>query len=154
MISAIDKMKKRIISDNKSHLIRSTSYMLLLGLAVCMIPLALAQRNAPKQNVTKDDSASKRLMGVGNGLPATIIIVTNTDDSGLGSLRDALATAVDGDMIDATGISGTILLTSGELQITHAVTISGPGAGSLSIDGNGTFRVFDNLTSGVSISGF
>jgi hypothetical protein len=46
------------------------------------------------------------------------------------------------------------LLTSGELQITHAVTISGPGAGNLAVDGNGTFRVFDNLTSGVSISGF
>ena len=85
---------------------------------------------------------------------ASTITVTNTNDSGPGSLRDALATAVDGDKIDATGISGTILLTSGELQIPHAVTIEGPGAGSLSIDGNGTFRVFHNLTSGVNISGF
>ena len=112
--------------------------MLLLGLAVCVIPLAMAQRNITK---------TKRI-------PASIIVVTSTADSGPGSLRDALATAVDGDMIDATGISGSILLTSGELQITHAVTISGPGAERLSIDGNGTFRVFDNLTSGVSISGF
>jgi len=93
-------------------------------------------------------------MGLSNALPANIIVVTNTDDSGPGSLRDALATANDGDIIAATGISGTILLTSGELQITHAVTINGPGAGSLAVDGNGTFRVFDNLTSGVSISGF
>jgi predicted outer membrane repeat protein len=147
-------MKKRINSDMKSHRIRSTSYLLLLGLAVCVIPLALAQRNAPKQNIIKHDSASKRSIGAGSMLPANIIIVTNTDDSGTGSLRDALATAVDGDIIDATGISGTILLTSGELQITHAVTINGPGAGSLAVDGNGTFRVFDNLTSGASISDF
>jgi hypothetical protein len=152
MISAIEKTKKRINSDMKSHRIRSTSYLLLLGLAVCVIPLALAQRNAPKQNITKHDSASKRSIGAGSMLPANIIIVTNTDDSGAGSLRDALAIAADGDIIDATGISGTILLTSGELQITHAVTINGPGAASLAVDGNGTFRVFDNLTSGVSIS--
>jgi len=135
-------MKERINSDIKSHFIRSTSYMLLLGLAVCVIPLTLAQRNTTKT------------MRRGHAFPASIIVVTNTDDSGPGSLRDALATAIDGDMIDATGISGTILLTSGELQITHAITISGPGAGNLAVDGNGTFRVFDNLTSGVSVSGF
>ena len=67
---------------------------------------------------------------VGNALPANIIVVTNTNDSGPGSLRDALAVANDGDTIDATGISGTILLTSGELQITHSVTINGPGVGT------------------------
>jgi hypothetical protein len=44
-------------------------------------------------------------------------------------LRDALAIANDCDTIDATGISGTILLTSGELQINHNVTINGAGAG-------------------------
>src|SRR5262245_3812607 len=60
---------------------------------------------------------------------ANVIVVTNTNDSGPGSLRDALGVANDGDTIDATGVSGTILLTSGELQITHSVTINGPGAG-------------------------
>jgi hypothetical protein len=141
-------------SDIKLYLIRSTSYMLLLGVAVCVIPLALAQRNTTKPNGRQARQPEQRINERGPALPANIITVTNTADSGPGSLRDALATAVDGDMIDATGVSGTILLTSGELQITHAVTISGPGAGSLSVDGNGTFRVFDNLTSGVSISGF
>ena len=59
---------------------------------------------------------------------ATTITVTNTNDSGPGSLRNALAIANDGDRIDATGVSGTILLTSGELQVTRNVTINGPGA--------------------------
>jgi hypothetical protein len=69
-------------------------------------------------------------------------------------LRQALADANDGDTIDATGVSGTILLTSGELQITHNVTINGPGAGNLAVSGNNTSRVFENFASGVTISGF
>jgi hypothetical protein len=69
-------------------------------------------------------------------------------------LRDALAVAIDGDTIDATGVSGTILLTSGELQIRHNLTINGPGAGNLAVNGNATFRVFENFASKITISGF
>src|ERR1700751_3189215 len=82
------------------------------------------------------------------------ITVTNTNDSGPGSLRNALAIANDGDTIDATGVSGTILLTSGELQINHNVTINGPSAGNLAVNGNATFRGFENFASNVTISGF
>jgi hypothetical protein len=113
------------------------AFYLLLLVAISAIPFALAQRNATR-----------------HALPTTTILVTNTNDSGPGSLRDALAIANDGDTIDATGVSGTILLTSRELQITHNVTINGPGAGNLAVNGNGTFRVFENFTSTVSISGF
>ena len=38
--------------------------------------------------------------------PADTISVTNTNDSGPGSLRQGLGDANDGDTIDATGISG------------------------------------------------
>ena len=93
-------------------------------------------------------------MRVSNMLPANIILVTNTDDSGPGSLRDALAIANDGDTIDATGVSGTILLTSGELQIFDNVTINGPGAESLAVDGNATFRVFENFRPNVTFLRF
>src|SRR5215471_6769802 len=72
---------------------------------------------------------------------ATTITVTNTNDNGLGSLRAALAAANDFDTIDATGVSGIILLTSGELQITHSVTINGPGATNLAVNGNAQSRV-------------
>src|SRR5215831_109474 len=82
------------------------------------------------------------------------IFVTGTNDSGFGSLRFALAVANDGDTIDATGVSGTILLTSGQLQITHNVTINGPGAGTLTVNGNATSRVFYNSASNAIISGF
>jgi hypothetical protein len=59
-------------------------------------------------------------------LKAATITVTNTNDSGSGSLRQALAVAHDGDRITFT-VSGTITLTSGGLQVTKNVTISGPG---------------------------
>ena len=87
---------------------------------------------------------------------AAIIPVTNTNDSGPGSLRQALAVADNGDTIDATGISGAISLTSGELLVDKSVTINGAGADVLAIDGNMISRVFRIPFSGetVTISGF
>jgi predicted outer membrane repeat protein len=66
---------------------------------------------------------------------AATITVTNTSDSGPGSLRQALAVAHDGDRI-ICAVSGTITLTSGALGVVKNVTISGPGADQLSIYGN------------------
>src|SRR5947208_3783986 len=87
---------------------------------------------------------------------ANIIPVTNTNDSGPGSLRQALAVANDGDTIDATGISGVINLTSGELLVETSVTINGPGADLLAVDGNMISRGFRIPVSGktIAISGF
>src|ERR1051326_4226892 len=77
-------------------------------------------------------------------------IVTNTADSGPGSLRDALACASDGDTIDATGVSGTITLTTGELVVSNSITILGPGPATLSVDGNAASRVF-HITNAVTV---
>lgn len=74
---------------------------------------------------------------------AATITVTNINDSGAGSLRQALANANDGDTIDfAVTTPASITLTSGELLVNKSVTISGPGAGQLSVDGNAASRVF------------
>lgn len=79
--------------------------------------------------------------------------VTNTDDSGPGSLRQALADANDGDTINFA-VAGTIGLTSGELLVDKSITISGPGAKNLAVNGNAKSRVF-HIASGetVTISG-
>jgi hypothetical protein len=72
---------------------------------------------------------------------ADIITVTNTNDSGSGSLRQALADANDGDTINFA-VTGTIGLTSGELLVSRSITISGPGATNLGVNANAKSRVF------------
>ncbi len=72
---------------------------------------------------------------------AATITVTNTNDSGAGSLRQALADAYNGDTIDF-GVTGTITLTTGELLVDKNVTISGPGAAILAVDANHASRAF------------
>jgi hypothetical protein len=57
-------MKKQINPTIKAHLIRSAFYVLLL-LAVCVIPFALAQRNTTKRNATKPGvTANTNLSGI------------------------------------------------------------------------------------------
>jgi hypothetical protein len=73
---------------------------------------------------------------------AAALTVSSTADSGAGTLRAALASAANGDTIDATGISGTILLTTGELLVSNSVVITGPGPANLAVDGGGVSRVF------------
>jgi hypothetical protein len=86
-------------------------------------------------------------------LPSTLT-VTNTLDSGAGSLRADVAAAASGDTIvfnipksdpgyNATTGVWTITLTSGELDITKNLTITGPGDASLTISGNNASRVFN-----------
>lgn len=72
---------------------------------------------------------------------AATITVTSLADSGSGSLRTAVASAASGDTINITA-TGTITLTSGEIAITKALSISGPGTASLTVSGNNASRIF------------
>jgi tRNA A-37 threonylcarbamoyl transferase component Bud32 len=77
--------------------------------------------------------------------------VTNLNDSGPGSLRQAVATAApDSAITFARNLKGTIILTSGELKITKNVLINGPGANALTIDGGNSSRVF-HVSEGVLV---
>jgi hypothetical protein len=76
-------------------------------------------------------------------LRAATNTVTSTADSGAGTLRGVLANAHDGDTINfSLPPPATITLTSGELRLTNSVTIAGPGATNLAVDGNANSRVF------------
>jgi len=72
-------------------------------------------------------------------LPDAVIPVTNCNDSGPGSLRDAIDNiAVTGDTIDLTNTGcSTITLTTGDIFITQDdLTLQGPGSSALEIYGS------------------
>jgi len=74
---------------------------------------------------------------------ANTITVINTNDGGHGSLRQAIADANDGDIINARGVFGSIELSSGELPVNKNLTINGPGADKLSVENTHSSRVFE-----------
>ncbi|QEH39161.1 RTX-I toxin determinant A from serotypes 1/9 [Aquisphaera giovannonii] len=83
--------------------------------------------------------------------------VTNTGDSGAGSLRAQLAAAGNGDTIvfdpAVFGTERTITLTGSVLSITKDVTIQGPGANLLTISGNSAHSVFNAAAPGTRPAG-
>src|SRR5258706_10074740 len=82
------------------------------------------------------------LLGIAVPSLAVTITVTNTNDSGPGSLRAAIASASPGDTINfGVTYPATITLTNGSLVINSNLTISGPGASNLAISGNNSFVV-------------
>jgi hypothetical protein len=69
--------------------------------------------------------------------------VTSLANAGPGSLRQVLADALPGDVVEfAPGVEGTIVLAGGPLMLEKDVTVRGPGAEKLAISGNGVTRVF------------
>jgi len=71
-------------------------------------------------------------------LPTNTIPVTNCNDSGSGSLRDAVNNANTGDTIDLTNTGCSVIsLSTGAIAVTQAdLTLQGPGALSLAVDAN------------------
>lgn len=87
---------------------------------------------------------------VGIGVTCTeaqVFMVTNSNDSGPGSLRDVLSTACSGGKVafdmSPGRVTSPITLTSGELAIGQDQTIAGPTDKSLVISGNNNSRVFN-----------
>ena len=100
------------------------------------VPEGLRRRAAASKALRPDSPAPHG----GLLLPVT----SCADDGGSGTLRHVALTASSGDTIDLSGLTcSTITLESGAINIdVEDLTVMGPGAGALAIDGNGTDRVF------------
>ena len=85
---------------------------------------------------------------IGLNAQAATITVTNTADSGAGSIRQAIADAENGDTVNV-GVTGIITLASGALLIDKNITIQGPGADDLTVDAAYQSRVF-HVSGGVT----
>src|SRR6476620_11725486 len=72
------------------------------------------------------------------GATAATFTVANLADSGPNSLRQAVLDANAAPEADAIafapGLTGTIMLTSGEIRITDPLIVNGPGAAVLTVD--------------------
>ena len=76
---------------------------------------------------------------------ALVYVVTNTNDSGAGSLRAAIASAnaslgADEITFSLAGCPCAITLAS-SLLVSESLTITGPGASNLAVDGAGAVQV-------------
>ena len=90
---------------------------------------------------------------VGSVSAATFNVTTNAD-SGSGSLRHAVTqanTTAGPDQISFAAGLGTITLTTGQIDITEALSISAPAAGQ-TISGNNSSRIFGVITAGQPLS--
>jgi len=92
------------------------------------------------------------LLVAGSSL-ANTVTVTTLADGVPGSLRAAILTAAPGGtIVFDPSVKGTIVLTN-ELEIGRDLTITGPGAGILTVSGNNNSRVFNIVDWTVNISG-
>jgi hypothetical protein len=116
--------------------------------------------------------ATLAMSGVANAAPMTFTVGSNADTTGASdcatptntdctlrqAIIDANTNAGADTIVFAAALSGsTITLTNDPQSINEAVTITGPGASQLTVDGDGSYRIFyiDPATADdpVSISG-
>ena len=102
------------------------------------------------------------MMGLGafafSNLSAATFTVSNNQDSGAGSLRQAIAdaNAGGGGNVTFSNVTGVITLATNLPLITTSVNILGPGTNNLTITGNNSHGIFQINSSNVSntFSGF
>jgi hypothetical protein len=127
----------------------------LLGTGTCSI--AADQAGNPSYSAAPEATLSFSVGAAGT--PPQTFTVTNLNNSGPGSLRAAIAAAnaaAPGPNVvnfDPSLTGGTIVLTSGQIQISRAVTIDGGAAPNLAISGNANSRIFSIFVTSAACPG-
>lgn len=91
-----------------------------------------------------------RARAVENRPAATVAVTSCADDGSSGTLRDVLDNAVSGDVVDLTALTcSAITLATGGLAVNvDDLTLRGPGAAALAIDGDAAGTVINHYGSG------
>src|SRR5215212_8909146 len=112
------------------------------------------QRNAAKESKRQAGAGKRAALAGGAALGATVLFaptadaatftVTNNNDAGAGSLRDAIGSANADAVVDDINfsVSGVIPLTTGNIVISEPVNLNGPGAGTLTVSGTDSSNIF------------
>jgi alpha-L-arabinofuranosidase len=135
--TAIQSISKTIASTNFSDFISN------------LVPGATYQFRAAVSNSLG--------VGYGDNLSLTTLpppLVTNTADSGPGSLRQVVSDAGAGDFITfAPGLAGTITFTNGPLVVDKSLNMIGPGARILFLSSAGAGTVLQFTGGNANVSG-
>ncbi|MCC6546968.1 HYR domain-containing protein [Candidatus Sumerlaeota bacterium] len=93
--------------------------------------------------------------GLTAGTCLTEIEVTSSSDSGAGSLRQALIDICSpGEITFSPDLNGSTIFVNSPLTIDkNGITITGPGADQLTLDGGGETRILEVVAEGSNISG-
>ena len=143
--------------QDAAHTAFGRTIIVLLLLCLSGILFASIFRAAPNKTQQAAQLIRTPTLTPSTLLPTAITrTVTTTNDSGPGSLRQAIADAADGDTIqfDPSLNGQTITLTSAELVIAKSITISGPGPALLRVSANhqaANFRIINLLADFVVI---
>lgn len=124
------------------------------------------QSRKKRSAVASGTAVALGALAAGSPAEAAVFEVSNLNDAGAGSLRQAIVDANGAAGADTVtfqaGLTGTITLTTGQLYIVDSVDIQGPGAAALTVSGNNASRVFylyngsatlDVIISGLTITG-
>ncbi|MFZ1371944.1 MAG: choice-of-anchor Q domain-containing protein, partial [Ferruginibacter sp.] len=124
------------------------SGMVTSGTVIATIPAGVCVNGANEPNVASTSTDNT----VTFTLCVTNPIVTNNANAGAGSLRQAVIDACPGSTItfNMATVTSPITLTTGEISILKNLTIQGPGAALLTINGGGSGRIFYVAGAGVT----
>ena len=103
----------------------------------------------------RDGAQASTTFNVTIKAPVAAVIVTNTADSGAGSLRDAVANAAGAPIQFDRSLNGSTISLQSPINVSVAggVTIQGPGASQLTIDGGNAVGLFVKDSGDFAISG-
>ena len=136
------------MKNNKYLYLRPRRVFVISTFALLLLAFGVALFVGP----TASSAASAGASNVSSAVPfcTTDPVVTNNLDAGAGSLRQAIIDACDGSTItfNMATVTSPISLTTAELTLEKNLTITGPGATSLTIErsaagGTPQFRIFN-----------